>query len=233
MHDLHNDYPLAPERLKIGGVEKLIPNLWNKSKYIIHHKTLKLYESLGLKIMRIHRGIKFEESAWLKPYITLNTDLRTNAKNGFENDFFRLMNNSVFGKTMENIRNRVDIILVNDRRKAEKLAKPNFKHLTIFDENLVSIHMKGTKLKFNKPVYCGMAILDLSKTLMYVFHYNYIKRNYDENAKRLSTDTDLLCYEIKTEDFFKDISQDVDQKFNTSNYPKDHKSGIPTGKTKK
>ena len=101
LHDLHNDYPLAPERLKTGGVEKLIPNLWNKSKYIIHHKTLKLYESLGLKIMRIHRGIKFEESAWLKPYITLNTDLRTNARNDFEKDFFKLMNNSVFGKTGE------------------------------------------------------------------------------------------------------------------------------------
>ena len=84
LHDLHNDYPLAPEKLKIGGVQKLIPNLCNRYKYIIHHKTLKRYESLGLKIMRIHRGIKFEESAWLKPYITLNTDLRTNARNDFE-----------------------------------------------------------------------------------------------------------------------------------------------------
>ena len=233
-HDLHNDYPLAPERLKIGGVEKLIPNLCNKSKYIIHHKTLKLYESLGLKIMRIHRGIKFEESAWLKPYITLNTDLRTNAKNDFEKDFFKLTNNSVFGKTMENIRNRVDRRLVNDRRKAEKLAaKPNFKHLTIFDEDLVSIHMKRTKLKFNKPVYCGMTILDLSKALMYDFHYNYIKLKFGENAKLLFTDTDSLCYEIQTDDFFKDVSQDVKQKFDTSNYPKDHKSGIPTGKNKK
>ena len=97
---------------------------------------------------------------------------------------------------MENIRNRVDIILVNDRRKAEKLAaKPNFKHLTIFDENLVSIHMKRTKLKFNKPVYCGMAILDLSKTLMYVFHYNYIKRNYDE-TRNFSPQT-LICFVMK------------------------------------
>ena len=230
LHDLHNDYPLAQKRLKIGGVEKLIPNLCNKSKCIIHHKTLKLYESLGLKITRIHRGIKFEESAWLKPYITLNTDLRTNAKNDFEKDFFKLMNNSVFGKTMENIRNRVDIRPVNDRRKAKKLvAKPNFKHLTIFDEYLVSIHMKRTKLKFNKPVYCGMTILDLSKILIYDFHYNYIKPKFGENAKLLFTDTDSLCYETQTDDFFKDVYQ----KFDTSNYPKDHKSGIPTGKNKK
>ena len=95
---------------------------------------------------------------------------------------------------MENIRNRVDIRLVNDRRKAEKLAaKPNFKHLTIFDEDLVSIQMKRTKLKLNNPVYCGMAILDLSKTLMYDFHYNYIKPKFGENAKLLFTDTDSLC----------------------------------------
>ena len=212
-------------------------NLVDKNAERITQKLRNQAEELnwkGLKITRIHRGIKFDESVWLKPYIMLNTDLRTNAKNDFEKDFFKLMNNSVFGKTMENIRNRVDIRLVNDRRKAEKLAaKPNFKHLTIFDEDLVSIHMKRTKLKSNKPVYCGMAILDLSKTLMYDFHYHYIKPKYDENAKLLFTDTDSLCYEIRSDDFFKDISQDADQKFDTSNYPKDYKSGIPIGKNKK
>ena len=144
------------------------------------------------------------------------------------------MNNSVFGKTMENIRNRVDIRLLNDRRKAEKLAaKPNFKHLAFFDGNLISIHMKRTKTFFNKPVYCGMAILDLSKTLIYDFHYNYIKPKYNEKAKLLFTDTDSLCYEIETEDFYKDIASDVEQKFDTSNFEKDHKSGIPTGVNKK
>ena len=234
LHDLHNDYPLAPERLKIEGVEKLIPNLEDKKKYIIHHESLKLYESLGLKIKKIHRGIKFREESWLEPYIMMNTKLRKNAKNDFENDFFKLMNNSVFGKTMENIRNRVDIRLVNDRRKAEKLsAKPNFKHLTIFDENLVAVHMKRTKIKFNKPVYCGMAILDLSKTLIYDFHYNYIKPKFGEKAKLLFTDADSLCYEIETEDFYKDISKDVDQKFDTSNFEKDHISGIASAKNKK
>ena len=99
LHDLHNDYPLAPERLKVAGVEKLIPNLYNKKNYVVHHKALKQYESFGLKITKFHRGIKFKESAWSKPY----TELRKNAKNDFEKDFFKLMNNSVFGKTMENI----------------------------------------------------------------------------------------------------------------------------------
>ena len=133
------------------------------------------------------------------------------------------MNNSVFGKTMENIRNRVDVKLVNNRGAAEKLsAKPNFKHCTIFDENLVAIQMTRT-----------MAILDLSKTLMYDFHYGYILPKYGKNQKLLFTDTDSLCYEIQTEDFFKDISGDVEKCFDTSNFPKDHPSGIPVGKNKK
>ena len=234
LHDFHNDYPLAPERLVLGKVEKLVPNLNDKIKYVIHYENLKLYESLGLKITKIHRGVKFEESTWLKQYIDLNTDLRSKANNEFEKDFFKLMNNSVFGKTMENIRNRVDIRLVNSEAKAKKLAaKPNFKHCNIFDENLVAIHMKKTKLVFNKPVYLGMCILDLRKTLIYDFHYNYIKNKFNDKATLLFTDTDSLAYEIKTEDFYKDISGDVHGFFDTSNFPKGHSSGIEVGCNKK
>ena len=159
LHDLHSDYPLAPKQIEVNKIDKLIPNLWNKKKYILHYENLKQYLSLGLKLNHIFRGIKFEESQWLKKYIALNTDLRTIAKNNFEKDFFKLMNSSVFGKTMENIRNRVDIKLVTDKRKAENLAaKPNFKHCNIFSNDLVSIHMKKTKLTFNKPVYLGICI---------------------------------------------------------------------------
>ena len=233
IHDLHNDYPLAPERLKIGGVEKLIPNLWGKKKYVLHHKNLKLYQELGLKLKKIHRGIKFREEPWMKSYIELNTDLRTKGKNDFEKDFFKLMNNSVFSKTMENIRNRVDVRVVNHQNKAKKLiSKPNLKHWTRFDENLIAVHLKRTKLVFNKPVYCGMAILDISKTLIYDFHYGYILPKYGKNQKLLFKDTDSLCYEIETEDFFEDISNDVEKGFDTSNFPKDHPSGIQ-GKNKK
>ena len=160
LHDLHNDYPLAPETLKINGVDKLIPNLNNKTKYILHYENLKQYESLDLKITKIHRGIKFEESPWLKSYIDLNTELRKKAANGFEKDFFKLMNNSVFGKTMENIENRIDFRLVINKEKAIKLAaKPNYDRTTIFDENLIGVHMRKTKLVYNKPIYLGMAIL--------------------------------------------------------------------------
>ena len=234
LHDLHNDYPLAPEQIEMNKVDKLIPNLGYKEKYIIHYEHLKQYLSLGLKLVKIHRGIKFEESPWLKKYIDLNTNLRTKAKNEFEKDFFKLMNNSVFGKTMENIRNRVDIRLVTDAKKAEKLsAKPNFKHCNIFSKDLIAIHMKKISLKFDKPVYLGMCILDLSKTLMYNFHYNYIKKKYGDNAKLLFTDTDSLKYEIKTKDFYKDISGDVKDRFDTSDYPPNHPSGIPTEANKK
>ena len=200
LHDLHNDYPLAPELMEVNKIEKLIPNLNNKTNYIIHHESLKLYEKLGLRITKIHRGIKFVESNWLEPYIMKNTNLRMQGKNNFEKDFFKLMNNSVFGRTMENIRNRVDIHLVTDEKQASNyISKPNYNHRTIFCDNLAAIHMKKTHLVFNKPVYLGMCILDLCKTLMYEFHYNYIKPKYGEKAKLLFTDTDSLMYDIETD----------------------------------
>ena len=234
LHDLHNDYPLAPEQIMVNKVSKLIPNLGDKKKYVLHYENLKQYLKLGLKLTHIHRGIKFKESPWLEKYISLNTKLRTEAKNEFEKDFFKLMNNAVFGKTMENIRNRVDVKLVNNKKQAEKLsAKPNYKHCNTFCEDLVAIHMKKTKLDFDKPVYLGMCILDLSKTLMYDFHYNYIKKKYGDKAKLLLTDTDSLMYEIQTEDFYKDISGDVKDRFDTSGYPSDHPSDIPSGFNKK
>jgi hypothetical protein len=131
------------------------------------------------------------------------------------------MNNSVFGKTIENVRNRVDIRLVNNVKKWNKLAKKhNFESATIFSEHLVAIHMRRTSVKLIKPIYLGMSILDISKTLMHDFHYNYIKPKYGDDAKLLFTDTDSLCYEINTEDFFKDISGDVYEMFDTSNLGK-------------
>ena len=235
LHDLHNDYPFCPERVECkNGVEKLIPNLKDKTKYVIHYKNLIQCLRAGMKLKKIHRRIKFIESEWMKLYIEMNTNLRTKAKNNFEKDFFKLMNNSVFGKTMENIRNRVNVKLVNTQEKFKKLsAKPNYKGRKIFSENLISVHMKKTSLTMNKPVYLGMCILDLSKTIMYDFHYNYIKPKYGDKAKLLFTDTDSLMYEIETEDFYKDISEDIKDRFDTSHYPENHPSGIPTGINKK
>ena len=235
LHDLHNDYPLCPERVECDkGVKKLIPNLRNKNNYVVHYKNLIQCLRLGMKLKKIHRGIKFIESAFLKPYIDKNTNLRAQAKNNFEKDFFKLMNNAVFGKTMENIRNRVNVKLVNTGEQFKKLAaKPNYDGRKILNGNLVSVHMKKTSLTMNKPVYLGMCILDLSKIVMFDFHYNYIKPKYGNKAKLLFTDTDSFLYEIQTEDFYKDISGDVKNRFDTSDYPEGHPSGIPTGINKK
>ena len=210
LHDEHNGYPLAPERMIINKVEKLVPSLNDKKNYDLYYVNLKLYERLGLKITKIHRGLKFEERAWLKEYIDLNTELRTKAKNDFEKDFFKLLNNAVFGKTMENIEKRVNVKLVTTREKAMKLSSdPNFESFTIFDENLIAIHMKREKLFYNKPIYLEMCLLDSSKTSMFEFHYDYIRKKYGDRTKLLMTDTVSLFYEIQTENVYYDISKDV------------------------
>ena len=161
LHNAHNDYPLAPENITINEIDNLTPNLNNKTKYILHLKNLQLYLSLGLKLTKIHKVLAFEQKDWMRPYIDLNTNLRTASKNDFEKDFFKLMNNSVFGKTMENIRNQVDIRLVNEEKQAEKLvSKPTFEGRTIFCKNLAAVYMKRKKIKFDKPIYVGFCILD-------------------------------------------------------------------------
>ena len=239
LHKLHNDYPLAPEKIKVtndmlsdyskkiaekynistGLVHKLIPTLSNKKNYVLHYRNLQLYISLGLKLTKIHRVLEFNQSPWLKQYIDFNTEKRKNAKNAFEKDFFKLMNNSVFGKTMENIRKRVDVRLVTDEKKLLKLAsKPTYVSSKIFNENLVAVHKIKETLTLNRPAYVGMCILDLSKTLMYDFHYNYIKDKYGEKARLLFTDTDSLTYEIEAKDVYKDFWKDKDR-FDNSDYP--------------
>ena len=239
LHDLHNDYPLGPEKIKVakdmlsdyckkiadkfnissGLVHKLIPTLNDKEKYILHYRNLQSYLSLGLKLKKIHRVLQFDQSPWLKQYIDFNTQKRTHAKNSFEKDFFKLMNNSVFGKTMENIRKRVDVRLVTSKEKLLKLAsKPTYVSSKIFNENLVAVHKIKETLTMNRPTYIGMCILDLSKTLMYDFHYNYIKHKYGNKAKLLFTDTDSLTYEIETKDAYKGFFKDK-SKFDNSDYP--------------
>ena len=163
-----------------------------------------------------------------------NTDLRKTASNAFEKDFFKLMNNSVFGKTIENIRKRQNVVILDNKKLAIKLSsKLNFERLTIFDENLAAFHMKKTEVYFNKPIFVGQAILDISKTLMFDFHYNFIGKKYGDKAELLFTDTDSLMYLIQTEDFYQDINKDIKKKFDTSDYPENHPSGIKTGVNKK
>ena len=216
-HDKFAEYVPTPDNIIPDGskVSKLAPNLLRKERYVCHVENLRLYEKLGVIVEKIYRALAFEESRFLAPYIEKNTKLRMQAKNKFEEEFFKLLNNAVFGKSCENLLKRVHVELANERKRALKLvAKPTYKHHTVYDETLVGIHMRLGKVFLDKPNYDGVTVLDLSKTLMYKFHYGYIKKKYGDNAR-------LLCYEIVTKDFYK-----VD----TYKYSKDHPSGIPTGK---
>ena len=164
----------------------------------------------------------------------MNTKLRTEAKNDFEKDFFKLMNNAVFRKTMENVRKHRDIKLVTtDKRRNQLASEPNYHTTKYFSENLMAIEMKKTKVKMNKPIYLGMSILDISKTLMYEFWYDYIKPKYQDRAKLCYMDTDSFVIHIITEDFYKDIAGDVEEWFDTSNYEEDDKRPLPIGKNMK
>ena len=169
----------------------------------------------------VHRITQFNQEAWLKPYIDMNTELRKEAKNDFEKDFFKLMNNSVFGKTMENVRNHRDIKIVTANKQRNRLAsEPNYHTTKYISKDLLIMEMKKVEVKMNKPVYLGQAILDISKTLMYKFWYKYIKPKYGDNARLWYMDPDSFIINIKTEDFYKDIANDVQRWFDTSNYDK-------------
>ena len=237
LHDLHSDYPLAPEKveitqnmlskycsdivdeygIKIGCVYKLVPNLRNKGKYVVHYRNLQLYLSLGMKLTKVHRVLKFRQSDWLKKYINFNTHKRKNAANSFEKDFLKLMNNSVFGKTMENLRKRINVELINNEKDYVKcVSRPNLISQKVFSINFVAIHKIKPVLTLNKLIYVGFTILELSKSLMYEFYYNYIQYKFD--AKLLFTDADSLVYEIKTKDVYEDFYLDKDL-FDFSNYP--------------
>ena len=219
LHNPHNDLPFMCERVEINGVEKLVLNLRDKKNYVIHIQALNQVLQHGLRLDRIHRAIEFDQSPWLKTYIDFNTQLRMAATNDFKKDFFKLMNNSVFGKTMENIRKHRNIkLLTTEDKYLRTVTKPNFKSGVLFGENLMGCEMGKIKVVMNKPVYLGQAILDLSKIVMYEFHYDYMVPKYGDRLKLCYMDTDSLVYHIKTEDFYADIADDVQTRFDTSSY---------------
>ena len=171
---------------KSSEVAKLVPNFRKKERYIIHYRNLQLYVSLGMKLTKIHRALIFNQSAWMEPYISLNTELRKKATNNFEKDLFKLMNNSVFGKNLENLRKRVDVKLVRsweDEKLRKLIASSSFNRAKIFDNSLTAIHMYKSYLMLNRTIFVGMSVLDLSKVLMYDFYYNKLKTHYGENIE--------------------------------------------------
>ena len=231
LHDLHSDLPVVPERMKINKCSKLVCNLYDKENYVVHIRALKQALMNGLRLKKVHKVLQFDQKPWLKPYIEMNTELRKKANNDFEKDFFKLMNNAVFGKPMENVRKHRDIKLVTtDKRRNRLVSNLNYHTINFFSENLVAIEMRKTKVKMNKPIYVGMAILYISKTLMYEFWYEYLKPKYEDKIKLCYIDTDSLISFIKTYKSYKDIANDVEKRFDTSNYEVDRP--LPTRKNK-
>ena len=195
---MHNDYPLAPEKLavsrnilskycekiadkyetKVGDVKKLIPNLGKKTNYVVHYKNLQLYLSLEMKLTKIHRVLKCKQSDWMKKYIDFKTEKRINAANDFEKDFFKLIINSVYGKAMENLQKRINVRLVNNVEDFLKYtSKPTYITRKIFSETFAAIHEIKPALMLNKPIYVGFTVLELSKWLCMTFIRTLLKKN--------------------------------------------------------
>ncbi|XP_018308360.1 uncharacterized protein [Mycetomoellerius zeteki] len=166
----------------------------------------------------------------------LNTKFRTLAKNDFEKNLYKLMNNAVFGKTMENVRDRVDVKLLTKwegRYGAEAMiAKPNFHSCSVFSENLVAIELRKLEVKFDKPIYVGMCILDISKTCLYEFHHEYMAPLFRDKCKIMYTDTDSLIYHVECDDVYDIMKCDINNRFDTSDYSIDNVYDIPLANKK-
>ena len=169
--------------MKINKVSKLTCNAQNKEYYVIHIRALKQALNNGLSLKKVYRVIQFVQEAWLKPYIDMNTKLRKEAKNDFEKEFFKLINNSVFGKAMENVRNHRDIKLVTTNKQRSKLAsEPNYRSTKYISKDLLIMEMKMVEVKMNKPIYLGQAMLDISKTL--IMNFGMITLNLNTKRKQ-------------------------------------------------
>ena len=241
LHDHHNDYPMAPERIKIeddmlspysseikkeydiktGGINKLAPNLMSKKNYVVHYRNLPCYLSQGLILKKVLRILEFKQRDWMKPYIDFNTQKRKEATNEADQNLFKLLNNAVYGKTIENKRKRIKIrITTNEKDFLKYASRPTYISHVKFDKNFVVIHEKKELLTLDKLIYVGATVLELSKLAMYKFYYDFVQKKC-ENPKLLNTDTDSFVFE--TEENFYEIMLKHKEFFDLSNFPKDSK----------
>ena len=214
--------------MKINKCTKLSCTAQDKEK----HPYISLKKALnhGLILKKVHRVIEFRQEAWLKPYIDMNTKLRMHAKNEFEKDFLNLMNNSVFSKTMKNVKNHRENKIVTTNKQRSKFASELNYHTTKYNsEDLLIMEMSKTIVKMNKPLYLGQAILAISKALMYKFSYDFIKSKYSDKASLCYMDVDGLIINVKTEDFYENIADNIEERFDTSNYDKNDKRLLQIG----
>ena len=240
IHDVHNALPPAPEKLKIliiwrsdyanffgfivgSAAEKLVEVLLDKHHYICHYENLNFYVHHRLKVTKLHRMVKFQQSKWLGAYISKNTKMRKQASNAFEKKLYKLMSNACFGKIMENLRRRGSLRFVATEAQAETFSqRATFKNFKIISNNLVSVSLRASSVLWNKPTPVGATILNLSKLSLYKFHYEEMLPRHDtDRLKVLNKDTDSLRYRIKTADLFDDMST-FKHLLDLSDYPEDH-----------
>lgn len=248
LHDYFNDYPLLAERksyeasdfivdkgdYKCSGVKKLVPNLENKRKYVCHIKNLQQAVRLGYKLVGVHRVLSFRQEAYMKKYIDFNIKKRADCASHEESkkNLFKLMNNAVFGKTMENVENHSDIKIFGCEKKAMKYAgRPSFKNFNVISPDLIMMDFEKTRVVYDKPIIVGFCILDLSKVQMADFWYGYVKRNYGDKARLLMTDTDSTYIHIECKDAYTDMKANS-KWFDMSEYPKDSPFYCPANKKK-
>ena len=243
LHDLHDEFPFCPQNLSIkdgwlssyqkemkekfnikGSSKKLCLTLHDKENYIVHYRNLQFYLSHGLEIKKVNRVLQFEQSDWLRPYINLNSKLRREANSKFEESFPKLMNNSFFGKTCQNKRKYTNIKLVTSADEAKKLiSSPRMFTWKLIDDDLGIFNLHKSSIKLDKPRYIGFCVLELSKLIMYKFHYDYILPKFPK-TKVLFTDTDSFCYHIKTKEDVYDVIRGNSEWFDFSNYPQTHRN---------
>uniref|UniRef100_A0A158P533 DNA-directed DNA polymerase n=2 Tax=Tetranychus urticae TaxID=32264 RepID=A0A158P533_TETUR len=245
LHDSHNDYPLAPEKiiveydqlsdyqketismLESAGIKryktkKLVPNLMHKRKYIVHERNLKFYIEKGMVLKKVHRIIQFEQKPWLKSYIEMCTENRKKATSNFVKDFWKLMVNALYGKSIEDKRKHTKVVVATNGKQAMKqVRQPMFDQFYILDNNIAIIKLRKFQVVFDKPIYLGFTVLDLSKLHMYKLHYDFFKRKYGDKLSLIYTDTDSFIYNIQTDDLCADLKE-LDFLMDFSDYPREH-----------
>eukprot|EP00873_Tetraselmis_striata_P042372 jgi/Tetstr1/462636/TSEL_007620.t1 len=246
LHDSHNDLPLAPEKVtlgeedassycrematqtdsKIASCEKLAGHFKGRIKYKVDARVLQLYVKHGMVVTKLHRVVRCFQQPMMKPWIEFNTTKRATAKNDFEKDFYKLMNNACFGKTMENVRARSNFrFACSDEQRARYTARATFKRLVpvgdIKTTHLMGVDLKKDVVELDKPIFMGASILDLSKRHMFQYHYEVMKPRYGDKLKLMFTDTDSLCYHIETPDLYRDMSE-MREHLDLSGFPADH-----------
>lgn len=242
LHDLHSNLPLAPEHLaiKVGmlsdiqnkmcggklpsGNRKLTPHFLEHKNYVLHSENLKYYKEKGLILKKVHRVLYFSQSAWMKPWIAINTERRQEAKNDFEKDYYKLLNNVCFGRSMPDVRGRTNVFFSNSKSNYEKhTGRPSYQYtMDAGGENFRILFEKSTEVVLDQPIYAGVAILNLSKLVMYKFHYDVFQPKFGaEKVFLLMTDTDSLMYLVYTNSFYNKL-RDISEHLDTSEYPVSH-----------